>query len=75
MGVASPLIFDLKIWFTLNQGEKQIPNLATDNVTEIMHLEKLPASNVSQGMGSTPVFMVASFKGTHPVKGLEQVLP
>lgn len=62
MGTASVLTFDLRIGLTFNLGEKQTKwSLATDNITERRHLEKLPASNVSQGMGSTPIFTLGSF--------------
>lgn len=77
MGMASAWIFDLRIGLALNLGAKQTPksSLATDNITEIIHLEKLPASNVSQGMGSNPILLWPRIKGTNHVKGLERVLP
>lgn len=63
MGMAAALIFDLRTGLTLDLGEKQTPkpSWAIDRITEITHLEKLPVSNISRGMGSTPVFTVASY--------------
>lgn len=63
MGMAAALIFDLRTGLTPDLGEKQTPkpSWAIDRITEIIHLEKFPASNISRGMGSTPVFTVASY--------------
>lgn len=63
MGMASALISDPQNWLTLNLGAKQTPksSLAIDNIIEIIDLEKLPASNVSQRNGIKSNFTVASY--------------